>query len=203
MGASSIFDRGRALAAKPPWMRMPDLDALLTAIRRCRVCVEAPRGKPLPHEPRPVLRASATARLAVCGQAPGTRVHQSGTPFTDPSGDRLRDWMGVTPEEFYDDRRVAIVLHCHPVAGMPEVEGDHVRGAAIVLDNQDASGGRCGHGAPCQSEKREARSVKRGASPRCHPDRAPQARVEGSAPSGRVTCRSLHFAPALRVLRSG
>ncbi len=109
MGASSIFDRGRALAAKPPWMRMPDLDALLTAIRRCRVCVEAPRGKPLPHEPRPVLRASATARLAVCGQAPGTRVHQSGTPFTDPSGDRLRDWMGVTQEEFYDDRRVAIV----------------------------------------------------------------------------------------------
>ena len=50
-----------------------------------------------------------TARLAVCSQAPGTKVHASGTPFTDRSGDRLRDWMGVTPQEFYDEARVAIV----------------------------------------------------------------------------------------------
>lgn len=86
-----------------------DLDRVLAAIRSCRHCVETPRGKALPHDPRPVLRASATARLAVCSQAPGTRVHHSGIPFTDASGDRLRDWMGVTPEEFYDERRVAIV----------------------------------------------------------------------------------------------
>lgn len=85
------------------------LNDLVTAIRACRVCVESPRGKPLPHEPRPVLRASGTARLVICGQAPGTRVHASGRPFTDRSGDRLRDWMGVTPEEFYDEARVAIV----------------------------------------------------------------------------------------------
>ena len=82
---------------------------MLAAIRACRRCVEAPQGKPLPHEPRPVLRASSTARLAVCSQAPGTKVHASGTPFTDRSGDRLRDWMGVTPQEFYDERRLAIV----------------------------------------------------------------------------------------------
>ena len=56
-----------------------------------------------------MLRVSATARLAVVGQAPGTRVHQSGIPFTDPSGDRLRQWMGVTSEEFYDEARIAII----------------------------------------------------------------------------------------------
>jgi uracil-DNA glycosylase len=89
--------------------RPPELERVLAAIRACRICVEAPQGKPLPHEPRPVLRASATARLAVCSQAPGTKVHLSGTPFTDRSGDRLREWMGVSPDEFYDEARVAIV----------------------------------------------------------------------------------------------
>jgi uracil-DNA glycosylase len=82
---------------------------LVAAVRACRICRDAPRGTPLPHEPRPVLRPSRTARICVASQAPGTRVHASGIPFTDPSGDRLRAWMGVTDEEFYDDRRVAIV----------------------------------------------------------------------------------------------
>jgi uracil-DNA glycosylase len=86
-----------------------ELESVLAAIRACRHCVEAPQGKPLPHEPRPVLRASSTALLAVCSQAPGTKVHASGTPFTDRSGDRLREWMGVTAQEFYDEARVAIV----------------------------------------------------------------------------------------------
>jgi uracil-DNA glycosylase len=86
-----------------------ELESVLAAIRACRHCVEAPQGKPLPHEPRPVLRASSTALLAVCSQAPGTKVHLSGTPFTDRSGDRLREWMGVTAQEFYDEARVAIV----------------------------------------------------------------------------------------------
>jgi uracil-DNA glycosylase len=92
------------------------LDRLLCEIRACRVCVEAPEGAPLAHEPRPVLRASATARLAVVGQAPGTRVNASGIPFSDPSGERLRDWMGVTPDEFYDAARVAIIPmgFCYP-----------------------------------------------------------------------------------------
>ena len=92
------------------------LNRLLTQVRACRLCVEATEGAPLPHEPRPVLRVSTTARLAIVGQAPGTRVHASGIPFTDPSGVRLRDWMGVTPEEFYDLKRVAVIPmgFCYP-----------------------------------------------------------------------------------------
>jgi uracil-DNA glycosylase len=78
-------------------------------IGACRICRDKPKGRPLPHEPRPVLRPSATARLAICSQAPGVRVHASGVPFTDPSGDRLRAWLELTPDEFYDQRRVAIV----------------------------------------------------------------------------------------------
>jgi uracil-DNA glycosylase len=89
--------------------RPAELETMLADIRACRHCVETPLGRKLPHEPRPVLRASSTARLAVCSQAPGTKVHASGTPFTDASGDRLREWMGVTPQQFYDESRVAIV----------------------------------------------------------------------------------------------
>lgn len=85
------------------------LEGLRARIAACRVCVEEPIGEPLPHEPRPVLSVSSTARLCVCGQAPGTRVHASGLPFNDRSGDRLRDWLGVTRDEFYDESRVAIV----------------------------------------------------------------------------------------------
>lgn len=82
---------------------------LLARIRACRVCVERHLGAPLPHAPRPVLRAASTARILVAGQAPGTRVHASGMPFTDPSGDRLRNWMGVDKTIFYDARRIAII----------------------------------------------------------------------------------------------
>lgn len=85
------------------------LPALLDEIAACRICRDAPRGKPLPHEPRPVLRASSTASIAICGQAPGTRVHASGTPFTDPSGERLRDWMATDASTFYDTSRIAIL----------------------------------------------------------------------------------------------
>jgi uracil-DNA glycosylase len=85
------------------------LARLVREIEACRICRDTPDGPPLPHEPRPVLRPSATARLAICSQAPGVRVHASGRPFTDPSGDRLRAWLEVTPEQFYDRRRVAIV----------------------------------------------------------------------------------------------
>jgi uracil-DNA glycosylase len=85
------------------------LDRLLADIRACRVCADNPAGKPLPHTPRPVVRLSATATIAICGQAPGTRVHASGIPFDDASGARLRDWMGVSLDEFYDERRVAFL----------------------------------------------------------------------------------------------
>lgn len=85
------------------------LEALLAEVRACRICREAPAKRPLPHEPRPVLRAQASARIAICGQAPGTRVHASGVPFSDPSGVRLRSWLGMSDAEFYDEARVAIV----------------------------------------------------------------------------------------------
>lgn len=85
------------------------LNATLREIRACRLCVEAPAGKPLPHEPRPVLQMSAKARFAIFGQAPGKRVHESGRPFTDQSGDRLRDWLQLDPQTFYDPDCVAIV----------------------------------------------------------------------------------------------
>lgn len=83
------------------------LDDLLADIRACRICADAPKGKPLPHEPRPVVRVTSSARLLVASQAPGIRVHQSGLPFDDRSGDRLRDWMGVDREIFYDLSRIA------------------------------------------------------------------------------------------------
>jgi uracil-DNA glycosylase len=85
------------------------LAALEAEIRACRICRDTPTGARLAHEPRPVLRVSATARLCLCSQAPGTRVHASGIPFTDASGDRLRAWMGVSRDEFYDASRIAIV----------------------------------------------------------------------------------------------
>jgi uracil-DNA glycosylase len=85
-----------------------ELARLVREIRACRICRDTPLGASLPHEPRPVLRPSTAARICISSQAPGVRVHASGTPFTDPSGDRLRRWLDVTPEEFYDDRRIAI-----------------------------------------------------------------------------------------------
>jgi uracil-DNA glycosylase len=86
------------------------LDALIDEIGACRLCRDTPRyGAPLPHEPRPVIQVSSTARLCIAGQAPGTRVHASGRPFTDPSGVRLRAWLGLDEETFYDPARVAII----------------------------------------------------------------------------------------------
>ena len=80
---------------------------LLAQIRACRICAEA--GKPLPHQPRPVLQPGPDARLLIAGQAPGLRVHASGRPFTDPSGIRLRAWLGIGEDTFYDPRHVAIL----------------------------------------------------------------------------------------------
>ena len=85
------------------------LARLVERIRACRICRDQPIGKALPHEPRPVLSVSPSATICIAGQAPGTRVHASGAPFTDPSGDRLRGWIGVDKETFYDVSRIAIV----------------------------------------------------------------------------------------------
>jgi uracil-DNA glycosylase len=90
------------------------LGQLLREVRACQVC--APY---LPHAPRPVLRAARTATLLVVGQAPGRRVHETGIPWNDPSGDRLRDWMQVSRDVFYDERRIAIIPagFCYPGTG--------------------------------------------------------------------------------------
>ena len=85
-----------------------DLAALRQAIAKCNICQHEPLTKPLPHSPRPVAVLSSMAKIRIIGQAPGARVHASGRPFTDPSGDRLRDWMGLNEDQFYDASRLAI-----------------------------------------------------------------------------------------------
>lgn len=90
------------------------LDELLVAVRSCRACV-----RDLPLGPRPVLRAAATARVLIVGQAPGVRVHTTGIAWDDPSGVRLRAWMGVDTAGFYDESAVAIIPmgFCYPGRG--------------------------------------------------------------------------------------
>ncbi len=101
--SSSTCNRG------DPGNAPSELQRLLASIAGCRACIERPSGNALPHQPRPVVRVSGTARLLIAGQAPGARVHASGVPYDDPSGKRLRRWMNIGPEVFYDTARIAIV----------------------------------------------------------------------------------------------
>ncbi len=93
---------------------MAALPGLLTEVRACTRCAAH-----LPLGPRPVLQLHASARLLVAGQAPGRKVHETGLPFNDASGDRLRDWLGISRATFYDARQVAIVPmgFCFPGTG--------------------------------------------------------------------------------------
>ena len=100
------------------------LERLLADIRACRICVERPEGRALPHDPRPVVVGSHTAKVLIAGQAPGLRVHESGLPFNDRSGDRLREWMGVSREEFYDPSLFAIVPMGFCFPGYDDKGGD-------------------------------------------------------------------------------
>ncbi len=88
-----------------------DLKGLFEQARACRLCAAA-----LPHGCRPVLRGSPSARLLIVGQAPGARVHATGIPWNDPSGDRLRQWLAMDRAAFYDESRIAIVPMglCYP-----------------------------------------------------------------------------------------
>ncbi|MDQ0453890.1 uracil-DNA glycosylase family protein [Rhizobium paknamense] len=89
-----------------------EVEMLRQAILGCRLCRDRPLGgeeRRLPHEPRPVVQMSAKARILIAGQAPGKRVHETGIPFNDPSGERLRDWLGVDRQAFYDPARFAII----------------------------------------------------------------------------------------------
>jgi len=91
-----------------------ELTTLLENIRQCRICEPA-----LPFGARPVLQCAAGARILIAGQAPGSKVHASGIPFDDPSGERLRSWMDIDRETFYDPARIAVVPmgFCYPGSG--------------------------------------------------------------------------------------
>ena len=103
----------------------PSLAALAEEIRACRVCRDAPRyGPPLPHEPRPVFQVSTSARICIVGQAPGVRAHASGRPYTDPSGVRLRGWLGVGEDIFYNSEIVAVAAMGFCFPGLDAKGGD-------------------------------------------------------------------------------
>jgi len=96
------------------------LDQVVAEISACRACAAE-----LPHEPRPVTHVSTETRLLICGQAPGRLVHESGLPFTDPSGERLRGWMGVDYEQFYADRRIGVAAMAFCFPGTNPKGGDY------------------------------------------------------------------------------
>lgn len=108
----------RAAVLPGPWSQAPgpnpDFDTLMAHIRACRLCERY-----LPHGCRPVLQAHPDARLLIVSQAPGRKVHDTGIPFNDKSGEKLRDWLGIDKQVFYDPRRVAIVPmgFCYPGKG--------------------------------------------------------------------------------------
>ena len=91
-----------------------EFDRLMLSVRQCRLCEAA-----LPSGPRPVLQLAPAAKILIAGQAPGKRVHETGIPFDDPSGKRLREWMGVTRDEFYDATKIGILpmAFCYPGTG--------------------------------------------------------------------------------------
>ena len=93
---------------------MTSLSSLLAKVRACSICDEN-----LPLGPRPILQLNPTARVLIAGQAPGKLVHETGVPFDDPSGKRLREWLGVTREVFYDPTQIAILPmgFCYPGSG--------------------------------------------------------------------------------------
>ena len=111
-----MLDRNAILVrmTSPTINRYPTLEALLTAVRDCRACQAH-----LPLGPRPVLQVGESARILIVGQAPGLRVHVTGIPWGDPSGDRLRGWLGVDTNTFYDESRIAIIPmgYCYPGRG--------------------------------------------------------------------------------------
>ena len=95
-------------------LRMASLASLLTEVRACELCAEH-----LPLGPRPVVQIHPLARVLIAGQAPGRKVHETGVPFNDASGDRLRSWLGISREVFYDAKQVAILPmgFCFPGTG--------------------------------------------------------------------------------------
>lgn len=94
--------------------RVTKLNKLVQEVRACTLCA-----KHLPFAPNPIVRPSSTAKVLIVGQAPGTRVHETGIPWNDPSGDKLRDWMGIDRDLFYNNKKIAIMPtgFCYPGKG--------------------------------------------------------------------------------------
>lgn len=95
-------------------MSRKKLQALVTEVRACTLCkTELPLGS------NPILHLSRSAKVLIVGQAPGTKVHQTGIPWNDPSGDKLREWMGIERDDFYDDQKIAVMSmgFCYPGKG--------------------------------------------------------------------------------------
>lgn len=105
-----------------------DLKPCLETVRACRLCAHE-----MPRAPNPVLQASAAARILVAGQAPGNLADLTGTPFNDPSGVRLRDWMGVSQEAFHDASRVAVVPMGFCFPGSDARGGDLAPGTDVAI----------------------------------------------------------------------
>jgi uracil-DNA glycosylase len=97
-----------------------NLASLLAEIAACRACAGE-----LPHEPRPVVMVSAETRILICGQAPGRRVHESGLPFDDPSGERLRGWLGVDRATFYGRPEIGVAAMAFCFPGTSPKGGDY------------------------------------------------------------------------------
>ena len=95
-------------------MANSNIQNLLTEIRACQHCADS-----LPLGPRPIVAASKSSRILIIGQAPGSKVHESGVPWDDPSGRRLREWMGISEQDFYNEKLVALVPmgFCYPGKG--------------------------------------------------------------------------------------
>ena len=93
------------------------MDVITTLLKKIRSCCECE--KHLPYGPRPIISFSKESRILIVGQAPGRRVHKTGIPWDDPSGNRLREWMGVDRETFYDSKKIALVPmgFCYPGTG--------------------------------------------------------------------------------------
>ena len=95
-------------------MKISDFNQLLTEVKNCQICLPD-----LENGIRPVLQVHPKARILIAGQAPGSKVHATGIPFDDPSGDRLRDWMGIDKDTFYNPEKIAILpmAFCYPGKG--------------------------------------------------------------------------------------
>lgn len=104
------------LAPLPDYLGGMSIECLKSEISACRICADRFRATATAHAPRPVVWFNDKARILIASQAPGMRVHEAQTPFWDRSGDRLRDWMGIDKDTFYDRDRVAIVpmAFCFP-----------------------------------------------------------------------------------------